>query len=247
MEEIMRDYTQFGARTAAPAIDQGLRSYMLKVYNYMASGLFLTGLVSFFTANTPALLEMFYRVQGGHIVGMTLLGWIVTFAPIVVVFMLGARLGSMTAQTAKTWFWGYAVLMGLSLASIFMMYTGESIARTLFITAGTFGAMSLYGYTTKRDLTGLGSFLFMGVIGVLIAGVVNMFLHSPALYFVTSLIGVFLGVGLAAYDTQKVKSIYLSFGGADAERLAVLGALTLYIDFVYLFIHLLQFFGQRRN
>lgn len=244
----MRQYTQAASRAQTGAYSEGLRQYMLQVYNYMASGIFLTAIISYFTANTPALLQMFYKVQDGHIAGMTPLGWIVAFAPIGVVLMLGFKAQSMSPATARSWFWGYAALMGLSLASIFLMYTGASIARTLFVTAGVFGAMSLYGYTTKKDLTSWGSFLFMGVIGVLIAGIVNIFLQSSMLYFITSVIGVFLAVGLTAYDTQKVKAVYFSLGDQEsAKKMAVLGALTLYIDFVYLFIHLLQFFGQRRD
>ena len=219
------------------AIDEGLRAYMLRVYNYMASGLALTGIVAFGVASSPALLKAIY--------GTPLL-WVVMFSPLIVVFFLSARVNRMSLGAVQATFWTFAVLMGLSLAYIFLIYTGASIARVFFITAGTFGAMSLYGYTTKRDLTGWGSFLFMGLIGIIIASIVNIFLASPAIYFAVSVIGVLIFVGLTAYDTQKIKEMYVEADStAVAGKKAIMGALRLYLDFINLFLMLLRLFGNR--
>jgi len=218
-------------------IDEGLRAYMLRVYNYMASGLALTGIVAFGVAMTPALVKAIY--------GTPLL-WLVVFAPLILVFFLSARIHRMSFSAAQASFWAFSVLMGLSLGHIFLIYTGASIARVFFITAGTFGAMSLYGYTTKRDLTGWGSFLFMGLIGIIIASIVNIFLASPALYFAVSVIGVLIFVGLTAYDTQQIKEMYVeSDSTAVAGKKAIMGALRLYLDFLNLFLMLLRLFGNR--
>ncbi len=230
----------FATRTVDQvAIDQGLRSYMLRVYNYMASGLALTGIVAAFTASTP---ELFQAIFG------TPLKWVVMLAPIGFVFLFAARIHRMKASTAQTLFWVFAGLMGLSLSTIFMVYTGASIARVFFITAGTFAAMSLYGYTTKRDLTKIGSFLFMGLIGVVIASIVNLFLASSALQFAISVIGVLVFVGLTAYDTQRIRNTYLESDDSETmSKKAIFGALTLYLDFINLFVMLLQLFGARRD
>ena len=218
-------------------IDEGLRAYMLRVYNYMASGLALTGGVAYFVASTPALMEAIY---GSALV------WVVMLAPLGLVLVMSARMHKMSVGGAQATFWLFATLMGLSLASIFIIYTQTSIARVFFITAGVFGAMSLYGYTTKRDLTGWGSFLFMGLIGVIIASVVNIFLASSALQFAISVIGVLVFVGLTAYDTQKIKEMYVeSDGSAVASKKAIMGALRLYLDFINLFIMMLHLFGNR--
>ena len=218
-------------------IDEGLRSYMLRVYNYMASGLVLTGIVAYITAGIP---ELFAAIHG------TPLKWVIMLAPIGFVFLFAAKVHSMRASTAQALFWVFAVLMGLSLSWIFMAFTGTSIARVFFITAGTFAAMSLYGYTTKRDLTKMGSFLIMGLIGIIIAACVNIFLASSALAFAISVIGVLVFVGLTAYDTQRVKETYLeSDDGETMSKKAIFGALTLYLDFINLFIMLLQLFGVR--
>jgi len=230
-------------------IDEGLRAYMLRVYNYMTAGLGLTGLVAFAVANVPALGGIFYhavQVQGGVIMQPNLLGWVAIFSPLALVFFLSMRIQTMSFGSAQLTFWVFAGLMGVSLASIFWVYTGTSIARVFFITAGTFGAMSLYGYTTKRDLTGWGSFLFMGLIGIVIASLVNLFLASPALYFAISVIGVLIFTGLTAYDTQKIKEMYLESDGSEiAGKKALMGALRLYLDFINLFIMLLRLFGSR--
>ena len=233
-----------GAATAA-AVDEGLRAYMLKVYNYMAVGLVLTGAVAFAVINVPAISSIFY-VSGPGYAQLTMLGWVALFAPLLFVFVFASRLHAMDPNTAQTLFWVYAGLMGLSIAPIVSVYTSMSVAKVFFMTAATFGAMSLYGYTTKRDLTKWGSFLFMGLIGVIIAMVVNIFLASPALHFAISVIGVLVFVGLTAYDTQRIKSMYAAADGtAVMTRKAIMGALQLYLDFVNMFLLLLMLFGNR--
>ena len=232
------------------AIDEGLRAYMLKVYNYMTTGLVLTGFIAYFFGK--ASVEAY--VPGGVILtplGNILfnsgLSFVIMLAPLGFVFYLSARINKMSTASAQITFWLFASIMGLSLASIFVQFTHSSIARVFFITAGTFGAMSLYGYTTKRDLTKLGGFLFMGLIGIIIASIVNIFFQSGMMAFVISVIGVLVFVGLTAYDTQNIKNMYY---GGDSEEIgskkALMGALKLYLDFINLFILLLQLFGQRR-
>jgi len=228
-----------GATTAT--VDAGLRSYMLQVYNYMTLGLGVTGVVAFFfnrwVMSSPQLIETFY-------VGP--LFWVIALAPLALVLVLSFGVSRLSLGAAQAAFWAFAVAMGLSLSSIFAAYTGESIARVFFITAGTFGAMSLWGYTTKRDLTSMGSFLFMGLIGLIIASVVNIFLASSALAFGISIVGVLVFVGLTAYDTQKIKEMY--FEGDDAATMGkktIMGALSLYLDFINLFLMLLRLFGNR--
>ena len=232
-------------------IDEGLRAYMLKVYNYMSSGILLTGLISLIFFKLSVVTD-----ANGSIVSLTNIGnalyfsglkWIVMLAPLGVVFYMSFGINKMTASKAQGTFWVFAALMGLSLSSIFLIYTGASITRVFFITSGTFGAMSIYGYTTKRDLTKFGSFLMMGLIGIIIASVVNMFMQSTMMHFVISILGVLIFVGLTAYDTQKIKNMYLaSDSGELMSKKAVMGALTLYLDFINLFIMLLRLFGQRR-
>lgn len=229
--------------------DAGLRAYMLKIYNYMAGGLVLTGLIALYSAQSEAVLSAMYTVQGNAIVGMKPLAWVVTFAPLVLVMFLSFGLRTMSLATAQLSYWLYAALMGLSLSTIFLAFTGESIARIFFITAGTFGGMSLYGYTTRRDLTGLGSFMTMGLFGLIIASLVNLFLKSTGLQFVLSAVGVLVFVGLTAFDTQKLKRLYyqLDKEGEGAGKIVILGALTLYLDFINLFMQLLYLFGNRRK
>ncbi|MFP6744682.1 MAG: Bax inhibitor-1/YccA family protein [Alphaproteobacteria bacterium] len=229
--------TTFARTTDRAVIDEGLRSYMLRVYNYMASALALTGIVAFATANTPVLMNAIFG---------TPLMWVVILAPLGMVMFLSAKIQTMSATAAQAAFWIFSVLMGMSLASIFVIYTGTSIARVFFITAGVFGAMSLYGYTTKRDLTGWGSFLFMGLIGIILASIVNWFLQSSALEFAISVIGVLVFVGLTAYDTQKIKERYAASDSASVmSKKAIMGALNLYLDFINLFLMLLRLFGNR--
>jgi FtsH-binding integral membrane protein len=219
-------------------IDVGLRSYMMRVYNYMASGLALTGLVAAFVANTPALYTAIF--------GSPLM-WVAILAPVALVFFLSFRVHAMSAATAQLCFWVYAALNGVAFSTIFLAYTGTSIARVFFITAATFGAMSLYGYTTKRDLTGMGTFMFAGLIGVLIAALVNLFLQSSALQFAISVIGVVVFVGLTAWDTQRIKEVYFEADDQEvAAKKSIMGALTLYLDFINIFIMLMQLFGERK-
>jgi FtsH-binding integral membrane protein len=211
---------------------------MLRVYNYMGAGLALTGIVAYVAA-ASGFYQAIYR---------TPLMWLVMLAPLGMVFFLSFRIQKMSLGTAQLSFWAYAGLVGLSLGGIFLVYTGVSIASTFLITATMFLATSLYGYTTSRDLTGLGSFMFMGLIGIIIAGLVNMFLHSTGLQFAISAIGVIVFTGLTAYDTQSIKEMY--FAGDDeviAGKKAIMGALRLYLDFLNLFLMMLQFMGQRRD
>ena len=226
---------------SAAAIDEGLRSYMLRVYNYMGIGLAVTGLVAFFfnqwATSSQGAFELVYASP---------LSFVIMLSPLAFVLVLSFGINKMSFSAAQLTFWGFAVVMGLSLSSIFSVYTGASIARVFFITAATFGAMSLWGYTTKRDLTGMGSFLFMGLIGLIIASVVNIFLASSALEFGISVIGVLIFVGLTAYDTQKIKEMYVAADGAEIMgKKAIMGALNLYLDFINLFLMLLRLFGNR--
>ena len=239
------------AQQTTVATDEGLRAYMLKVYNYMATGILLTGIVALITFKMSVVTD-----QSGSIVGLTQIGnaiymsglkWLVMLAPLGIVIYLSFGIAKMSASKAQSIFWVFAALMGASLASIFIVYTQMSIARVFFITSGTFGAMSIYGYTTKRDLTKLGSFLMMGLFGIIIASLVNIFMKSTMMYFVISILGVLIFVGLTAYDTQKIKNMYMaSDSGELMGKKAVMGALTLYLDFINLFIMLLRLFGQRR-
>ncbi len=233
----------------ADTLDAGLRAYMLRVYNYMLVGLGLTGVTAWLTANTP-LGGIFYAqvaTPNGVVMQPNILGWIAIIAPIAMVFFLSFRIMKMSFAAAQATFWGYAAVMGISLSTILFAYTGASIAMTFFVTAGAFGAMSLWGYTTKRDLTGFGSFLFMGLIGLILASLAGMFFHSSQLQFVISVLGVFIFTGLTAYDSQSIKNMY--YVGDDGEvvgKKAVMGALRLYLDFINLFLYLLRFMGNRR-
>jgi uncharacterized protein len=227
------------AQVGVERIDEGLRSYMLQVYNYMGLGLAITGVVAFLVAATPALYVPIFT---------TPLKWVVMLAPLGFVFFLGAKIQTMSVSAAQMTFWAFAAVMGLSMASIFLVFTGASIARVFFITAAMFGSMSLYGYVTKRDLSGWGSFLFMGLIGIIIAMVVNLFLQSAAVQFAVSVIGVLVFTGLTAYDTQRIKEMYYELDAADvATRKAIMGALSLYLNFINMFVMLLQLFGVARQ
>lgn len=244
---ISSDRSAIGAAQAI-AFDAGLRSYMLNIYNYMASGLVLTGIVALLVSQSPALLSVMYVMENGAIAGMKPLAWVVMLAPLGMALVLGAGVQRMSAGMVQACFWGFATVMGVSLASIFLTYTGTSIARVFFITAGTFGAMSLYGYTTKRDLTKMGSFLMMGVLGLVIASLVNIFLQSSALQFAVSVIGVLVFTGLTAYDTQRLKEVYYigSLEGEAMTKTVIMGALTLYFDFINIFVSLMQLLGERK-
>ena len=246
-----RKATFTGRAVDQAAYDEGLRAYMLRVYNYMASGLALTGIVALVIAQMSVNFndagQIISLTQLGHTLFNTPLKWVVMLAPLGLVFFLASKLHSMSFSGAQTTFWIYAGLMGVSMATIFMTFTGASVARVFFITAGTFAAMSLYGYTTKKDLSKFGSFLFMGLIGIIIASLVNIFLESSALQFAISVIGVLVFVGLTAYDTQNIKNEYDEYHDEETSgKLAISGALRLYLDFINLFIMLLHLFGDRR-
>jgi hypothetical protein len=251
MADLDRRYAQGTTvgRAETGVIDQGLRSYMLRVYNYMASGVAITGVVAYLTymfavVDSGAGLQL---TPFGNLIFASAFKWVVIFAPLGMVFFLSARINSMSLSATQISFWVFAALMGLSLGSIFLVYAHASIARVFFITAASFGALSLYGYTTQRDLSAWGSFLFMGLIGIIIAMLVNLFLASSALQFAISVIGVLIFAGLTAYDTQQIKEMYYAGDdGTVAGRKAVMGALRLYLDFINLFMMLLQLFGDRR-
>jgi FtsH-binding integral membrane protein len=231
--------------TEAGVVDAGLRGYMLRVYNYMLVGLTLTGVTAWTVANVPAVGTLFFQenLMTGR-VGLTLLGWVALLAPLALVMVLSFGIQRMSLGAAQAVFWGYAGLVGVSLAPILWVYTGASVAQVFFITAATFGAMSLYGYTTRSDLSGFGSFLYMGLIGIIIASLVNMFLLSSMMSWVISIIGVLVFTGLTAYDTQWIKESYVaSDDGSVAGRKAIYGALRLYLDFINLFIMLLRILG----
>jgi FtsH-binding integral membrane protein len=237
-----------GQADTAGVIDTGLRGYMLRVYNYMLVGLVLTGATAYLVADVPQIRELFFALDprtGRY--GMSILGWIALFAPLGLVLLLSFRLNKMSLGAAQITFWAYAAIMGIGLAPVILLYTATSVAQTFFITAATFGAMSLWGYTTRTDLTGFGSFLFMGLIGIIIASVVNFFLQSSAMAFAISVIGVLIFTGLTAYDTQYIKNAYAEGDDtATSGKKAIFGALKLYLDFVNLFLMLLRLMGSRR-
>ena len=219
------------------ARDAGLRSYMLSVYNYMASGVLLTGIVALLFANSGLAAQVL----------STPLQWVIILAPLGFVMAMSFGLNRMSTGTLQTLFWSFAVAMGLSMSSIFLVYTGMSIAQTFFAVAAGFAGLSLWGYTTKKDLTGWGTFLIMGVVGLLIAMLINLFLQSPAMMMAISAIGVLLFAGLTAYDTQRIKSMYAYVAGSDMMgKVVIMGALNLYLDFINMFMFLLSFMGDRR-
>ncbi|MFZ2077211.1 MAG: Bax inhibitor-1/YccA family protein [Xanthobacteraceae bacterium] len=251
MSDLDRNYaaTRAGYRTDQVAVDAGLRAYMIRVYNYMASGVALTGVVAWLTFSA-AVVETSAGLQltaFGQAIFQSPLLWVLVLAPLGLVFVLSFSINRLQPTTALMLFFVYAGLLGLSLASIFLVYTHASITRVFFISAATFGALSLYGYTTQRDLTGVGSFMFMGLIGIIIASLVNVFLHSTGLDWAISIIGVVVFAGLTAYDTQRIKEMYSPMDdGTVGGRKAVMGALSLYLDFINLFLMLLRLFGDRR-
>ena len=246
---IWQDPQTTGTNAAAVSVpratrDVGLRSYMLSVYNYMASGVLLTGIVALGFANS-SLINLIVNPATGQ---ATPLFWVALFAPLGVVFALSFGINRISARTAQLLFWVYAGLIGVQFSSLFLVYTGASIAQAFFATAAAFLGLSLYGYTTKRDLSAMGTFFIMGVVGILVAMIVNMFLRSPALDLAISAIGVLVFAGLTAYDTQKIKSIYFAVSGSGEAmaKSAVIGALNLYLDFINMFLFLLRLFGDRR-
>lgn len=232
--------TRFGATGTAPradVYDAGLRAYMLSVYNYMASGVLLTGIVAAVFASSGLAAQVL----------TTPLRYVIMLAPLGFVMALSFGLNRMSTATVQLLYWAFAVTMGLSLSSIFLVYTGTSIATTFFATAAAFAGLSLYGYTTKRDLSAFGTFLIMGVVGLLVASLVNLFVHSSGLQMVISFVGVLLFAGLTAYDTQKIRGIYFQVAGSDmVGKMVVMGALSLYLDFINMFTFLLSFMGDRR-
>jgi len=262
MSDLDRNYSSpFGraaGRVDAAAVDAGLRAYMLRIYNYMSIGLAITGLAALgvymaaVTTDPSATVIQLRNIgltQFGYYMFASPLKWLFMLAPLAMVFVLSAGINRLAPSTAQLLFWVFSALMGVSLSSIFLVFTHTSIVRVFFITAATFGALSLYGYTTRRDISGMGSFLFMGLIGIIIASLVNLFLASSALQFIVSVIGVLVFAGLTAWDTQRLKNDYIygyaSAGGDVAERAAISGALSLYLNFINLFTLLLQLLGQR--
>ncbi len=218
---------------------EGVRLFMLRVYNYMAAALVFTGLISYATSNSPEAMQLIFG---------TPLMYVVLFAPIGVALLMGLRLQKLSLNTLQILYWVYAALIGLSLSSLFILYTGDSIASTFFIAASTFVATSVYGYTTKKDLSAFGGFLFMGLVGIVIASLVNLFLHNSAVASLISFIAVFVFAGLTAYDNQRLRTMYSEAWDEEArEKIAIMGALTLYLDFINLFIHLLKLLGDRRQ
>jgi FtsH-binding integral membrane protein len=248
-----RAYPRASAATTAAVLDAGLRAYMLRVYNWMASGLLLTGVVAYVIANT-SLINAFYplvQTPFGYTHQPTALAMITMFAPLAFVLVLSLGVNKLSTSAAQALFWVFCAAMGASLTNIFLIYTSESIVRVFFITAGTFAATSLYGYTTKTDLTRMGGFLVMGLIGIIIASLVNIFVGSTALQFAISVIGVVVFTGLTAYDTQRIKADYVQYayalGNDSAAKRSVYDALSLYLNFINLFMMLLQLLGNRNN
>jgi FtsH-binding integral membrane protein len=251
------DYRTYpGARSAtaaSAALDTGLRAYMLRVYNWMASGLLLTGIVAYLVANT-SFIDVLYPVVNtpyGQTHTVSPLAMLCMFLPLAFILVLSFGVNRLSRQMAQTLYWMFCAAMGLSLTNIFLVYTSTSIVRVFFIAAGTFAAMSIYGYTTRADLSRWGSFLMMGLIGVIIASLVNLFIHSSGLQFVLSIAGVLVFTGLTAYDTQRIKVTYVNYAYAEgpegAAKRSVYDALSLYLNFINLFMLLLQLFGQRNS
>src|ERR1700687_995663 len=262
MSDLDRNYASpFGraaGRIDAATVDAGLRAYMLRIYNYMSIGLAITGLAALgvymaAVTNDPSATAYHFRdislTSFGYAMYFSPLKWLFMLAPLAMVFVISAGINRLQPAAAQMLFWVFSALMGISMSSIFLVYTHTSIVRVFFITAATFGALSLYGYTTKRDMTAIGSFLAMGLFGIIIASLVNIFLASSMLQFVVSVIGVLVFAGLTAYDTQRLQNDYIygyaSQGGDMAERAAITGALSLYLNFINLFTLLLQLLGQR--
>ena len=239
----MNELGAFGRGTAGvrrAQIDAGLRAHMNKVYGLMSVAMIITGMVAYLVGTSPQLLVAIWGSP---------LKWVVMFAPLGVVFLFGAMVNRLSVPAAQAVFWGFSGLMGLSISYIFAAYTGMSIAQTFFITAIAFGGLSIYGYTTKRDLSGWGSFLIMGVIGLVVASIVNLFIGSSAIMFAISVIGVLIFAGLTAYDTQNIKSTYIAMATRGEttwlEKAAIMGALSLYLNFLNMFMLLLHLFGDR--
>jgi len=227
--------------------DEGLRSYMLSIYNYMASGVLLTGIIALLVSSNPALMQMFFAQNEAGRVGPTILGWVAMLSPLALILVMNFGINRLTEGQLKGAFWAFAGLMGVSMSVIFLRYTGGSIAQTFFVTAAGYGALSLYGYTTKRDLSAMGKFLMMGLIGILLAMVANFFFQSGPLQLAINILGVLIFAGLTAYDTQRLRDMYFDLQGSSfLGKAAVMGALTMYLNFINLFQFLLAFMGDRR-
>ena len=252
MAQIDNKYAQGTRSETDVATDQGLRAYMVSVYNYMAGGIFLTGLVAYATFAVAVVERTGPGQRGltefGQLLYTSPLRWAVMLAPLAIVFFLSFRVNTMSVGAAQLSFWLFAAVMGLSLSSIFLVFTGESVTQVFFVTAAAFAALSLYGYTTKSNLSALGTFLIMGVFGIIVAGLVNLWLQSSALQFAISAIGVLVFAGLTAYDTQRIKDGYLEVKDdmTATSKAAILGALSLYLDFINMFTMLLSLFGKRQ-
>jgi len=238
MEQYVR--AQSAAGISAEQLDEGLRAHMSKIYGLMSMAMVITGVVAYVVGNNEAMLAAIFG---------TPMRWVVMFAPLAVVFGFGAMINRMSAGAAQLVFWGFSALMGLSISYIFAIFTGISIAQTFFATAAAFAGLSLWGYTTKKDISGWGSFLFMGLIGIIVASIINIFVGSPAIHFAVSIIGLLIFAGLTAYDTQRLKNDYIqmAFAGADEwiAKSAIMGALSLYLNFLNMFMFLLQFMGSQ--
>jgi uncharacterized protein len=251
MAQFDNRYAQSGIARTQLAVDEGLRAYMLRVYNYMAGGVFLTGIVAYLTFTAAVVERVGPGRRGltefGHLLYASPLRWVVMLAPLGFVFFLSVRIYKMSLGAAQLAFWLFAAVMGVSLSSIFLVFTGQSITQVFFVTAAAFGGLSLYGYTTQKDLSGWGSFLIMGVVGIFVALLVNIFLQSSALQFAISVVGVLVFAGLTAYDTQQIKDGYYQVMGdvTAAGKAAIMGALNLYLDFINMFTMLLSLFGNR--
>ena len=241
-------FNRAGTIADQAAFDVGLRAHMVRVYNYMASGLALSGIVAFGLFSSAELASLFFQVQAGRVVGLNVLGWVAIFAPLGLLLLVSFRAQAMSVGAIQAVYWAVTALMGVSLSLLLFRYTGASVARTFFVTAAAFGGLSLYGYTTKTDLSAFGKFLFMGLIGIILAGLVNMIWPSGTMTFIISVAGVLIFSGLIAYDTQKIKEQYSEAYGSDvADKMAIFGALSLYLDFVNLFQFLMSFMGQNRD
>ena len=227
--------------------NEGLRLYFLKIYTLMSAGLFITAAAAFSVFSIPYLTNILFHVTpSGDLVGVTSFGWLITFAPLGISIYFSFGYGTLSANTAKILFWLYAALVGMSLASLGFIYTGISIIKTFAICSGTFASMSLYGYSTKKDLTSIESFLFMGLVGLILASLVNIFFRSPAIEFALSIIGVLVFIGLIAFDTQKLKELYYQRVAVN-DKIGILAAFTLYLDFLNLFLYLLRFLGTEKE
>lgn len=243
----MSESEQIVRKSAIERVDDGLRQYMIKVFNYMGLGLVVTTLAAYVTLYTPVITWMFSVDEAAQTISLSALGWIITLAPLAMIFGFNAVLDKGSMAAAQAMFWAFSVVMGMSLADVGLLYTGDSIVRVFLITAATFGGMSLLGYTTKTDLTKIGSFFYMGLWGIIVASIVNIFMQSTALYYAISYIAVLIFTVLTAYDVQVIKNMYQASDSEDSmSRKAISGAMNLYLDFINLFLYLMRIMGDRR-